>query len=401
MRLPGVGGAEQAEPVAESEPTSSPADQATVEALPPGTALLVVLRGPNTGARFLLDDRRGHRRPPPGQRHLPRRRHRLAQARRVPPRGRRLLVRDVGSLNGTYVNRERIDEAALHTGDEVQIGKFRLVSILTRPTRRARGRPAAAECAGRGPRAPAEHRRGARAAAPRTSPTSPSPRSASWRPRAGRAGSAPPSGYRKFTPRRRRAAALRPDRPARPLPAAAGHQGAPRRDRPRARAAGASARPPAPAGAARLAADPDVPPARDLLAGASCGSTAAELLEAAGLDPATLDELETTACCAPTGTGTTTTRPWRWPRAAAELAAFGIEPATCGRSAPPPTARSAWSSRSSRRCARPAGSAAGARDGRRRGAGRCACASRCTRAGRGGLSRAVRRAPGRRGRVDE
>ncbi len=37
------------------------------------------------------------------------------------------LVRDVGSLNGTYVNRERIDEAKLNTGDEVQIGKFRLV----------------------------------------------------------------------------------------------------------------------------------------------------------------------------------------------------------------------------------------------------------------------------------
>ena len=37
------------------------------------------------------------------------------------------VVRDSGSLNGTYVNRERIDEAALHTGDEVQIGKFRLV----------------------------------------------------------------------------------------------------------------------------------------------------------------------------------------------------------------------------------------------------------------------------------
>ena len=36
-------------------------------------------------------------------------------------------VRDAGSLNGTYVNRERIDEARLHTGDEVQIGKFRLV----------------------------------------------------------------------------------------------------------------------------------------------------------------------------------------------------------------------------------------------------------------------------------
>jgi len=37
------------------------------------------------------------------------------------------VVRDVGSLNGTYVNRERIDQAPLHQGDEVQIGKFRLV----------------------------------------------------------------------------------------------------------------------------------------------------------------------------------------------------------------------------------------------------------------------------------
>jgi pSer/pThr/pTyr-binding forkhead associated (FHA) protein len=39
------------------------------------------------------------------------------------------LVRDVGSLNGTYVNRERIDEGTLRNGDEVQIGKFRLVFL--------------------------------------------------------------------------------------------------------------------------------------------------------------------------------------------------------------------------------------------------------------------------------
>jgi pSer/pThr/pTyr-binding forkhead associated (FHA) protein len=36
-------------------------------------------------------------------------------------------VRDVGSLNGTYLNRERIEAAPLAGGDEVQIGKFRLV----------------------------------------------------------------------------------------------------------------------------------------------------------------------------------------------------------------------------------------------------------------------------------
>ena len=56
MRLPGISDLEQIDTSAETEVTLSKADQATVEALRPGTALLVVLRGPNTGARFLLDD---------------------------------------------------------------------------------------------------------------------------------------------------------------------------------------------------------------------------------------------------------------------------------------------------------------------------------------------------------
>ncbi len=41
--------------------------------------------------------------------------------------GDRSVVRDAGSLNGTYVNLERVDEAVLRQGDELQIGKFRLV----------------------------------------------------------------------------------------------------------------------------------------------------------------------------------------------------------------------------------------------------------------------------------
>ena len=41
----------------------------------------------------------------------------------------RWSIRDVGSLNGTYVNRERIEEAVLSAGDEVQIGKFKLVYL--------------------------------------------------------------------------------------------------------------------------------------------------------------------------------------------------------------------------------------------------------------------------------
>jgi pSer/pThr/pTyr-binding forkhead associated (FHA) protein len=89
--------------------------------------LLVVKRGPNAGAKFNLD-----REVTKAGRHpdsdiflddiTVSRRH--AEVVRGADGYR---VRDVGSLNGTYVNRERIDDAPLGNGDEVQIGKFKLV----------------------------------------------------------------------------------------------------------------------------------------------------------------------------------------------------------------------------------------------------------------------------------
>ena len=61
---------------------------------------------------------------------LPRRRHRLAQARgRSSQRGGRWLIEDQGSLNGTFVNRERVESAPLDDGDEIQIGKYRLTFL--------------------------------------------------------------------------------------------------------------------------------------------------------------------------------------------------------------------------------------------------------------------------------
>jgi pSer/pThr/pTyr-binding forkhead associated (FHA) protein len=45
---------------------------------------------------------------------------------------RRVGVKDLGSLNGTYVNRVRVDEKLLNSGDEIQIGKFKLVFIAKR-----------------------------------------------------------------------------------------------------------------------------------------------------------------------------------------------------------------------------------------------------------------------------
>lgn len=41
----------------------------------------------------------------------------------------RYCVRDIGSLNGTYVNQKRVDETELHQGDELQVGKFRFVFL--------------------------------------------------------------------------------------------------------------------------------------------------------------------------------------------------------------------------------------------------------------------------------
>ena len=49
--------------------------------------------------------------------------------------GGTFTVSDVGSLNGTYVNRDRIDEVQLKDGDEVQIGKYRLVFFAGHETR--------------------------------------------------------------------------------------------------------------------------------------------------------------------------------------------------------------------------------------------------------------------------
>jgi pSer/pThr/pTyr-binding forkhead associated (FHA) protein len=96
-------------------------------ALPAGMGLLVVRRGPNAGARFLLDhDVTSSGRHPDSDIFLDdvtvSRRH--AEFHRGPGG---FTVRDVGSLNGTYVNRERVESATLNNGDEVQIGKFRLV----------------------------------------------------------------------------------------------------------------------------------------------------------------------------------------------------------------------------------------------------------------------------------
>lgn len=102
-------------------------DRAAIAALVPGTALLVVGSGPTTGARFLLDaEQTTVGRHPRADIFLDdvtvSRKHAIF----VADGAGGFSVRDSGSLNGTYVNRTRVEEQHLAPGDEVQIGKYRM-----------------------------------------------------------------------------------------------------------------------------------------------------------------------------------------------------------------------------------------------------------------------------------
>ena len=104
--------------------------RAVLAELEPGTALLAVVRGPNEGARYLIDsDVVTVGRHPDSSIFLDditvSRRH--AEFRRD---GERVWVHDVGSLNGTYVNGRRAEHQQIVTGDEIQIGKFKLYAVV-------------------------------------------------------------------------------------------------------------------------------------------------------------------------------------------------------------------------------------------------------------------------------
>ncbi|MDQ1597564.1 MAG: hypothetical protein QOI70_988 [Microbacteriaceae bacterium] len=107
-------------------------EKEAIGALPSGSALLVVRRGPNVGARFLLDSdvTTAGRHPDAdiflddvtvSRRHAEFLRH-----------GTTFEIRDLGSLNGTYYDGVRIDTAVLSDGTEVQVGKFRLTFYASR-----------------------------------------------------------------------------------------------------------------------------------------------------------------------------------------------------------------------------------------------------------------------------
>jgi pSer/pThr/pTyr-binding forkhead associated (FHA) protein len=100
-----------------------------------GQALVVVKRGPNAGSKFLIDkDITTLGRYPESDIFLDdvtvSRRH--AEIRRDDGH---FFIHDAGSLNGTYVNMERVEDTELADEDELQVGKFKLSFYCVRETK--------------------------------------------------------------------------------------------------------------------------------------------------------------------------------------------------------------------------------------------------------------------------
>lgn len=129
-----MGGSEHTTTMSVTVPVESALEEVEIalDDLPAGVGMLVVTRGPNSGSRYALDDpliTAG--RHPDSAIFLDditvSRRH--AEVRRTDDG---YEVADVGSLNGTYLNRERVERATLTDGDELQIGTFKLLFLAGR-----------------------------------------------------------------------------------------------------------------------------------------------------------------------------------------------------------------------------------------------------------------------------
>lgn len=97
--------------------------------LPAGTGLLVVVRGPNAGSRYLLDrESTTVGRHPDSHVFLDDvtvSRHHA----RVDKEDEEFVLHDLGSLNGTYLGGERVDRRVLRAGDELQVGRYKLLFV--------------------------------------------------------------------------------------------------------------------------------------------------------------------------------------------------------------------------------------------------------------------------------
>jgi pSer/pThr/pTyr-binding forkhead associated (FHA) protein len=123
-------GTVEAEATATLAPIEAESEEEThIRELEPGQACLIVRRGPAAGTKFTLEKATiTVGRHPQSDIFL----NDITVSRRhaeLRLDGARYAVADLGSLNGTYVNRARVDSSPLASGDELQIGKFRLLFL--------------------------------------------------------------------------------------------------------------------------------------------------------------------------------------------------------------------------------------------------------------------------------
>ena len=102
-------------------------ERTVVRSLASQSAVLIIQRGPSAGSRFILSaDQESVGRHPESSIFLDdisvSRKHAILSRAESG-----YTISDVGSLNGTYVNGDRVEKEALHSGDEVRIGKYRLI----------------------------------------------------------------------------------------------------------------------------------------------------------------------------------------------------------------------------------------------------------------------------------
>ena len=104
-------------------------DLEVVEGLPKNSAILIVLKGAGVGSRYLINE---------ASTRIGRELNNdisldditVSRSHAVISKNGQLTIKDLGSLNGTYINAVAVREQILSDGDEIQIGKFHLTLFM-------------------------------------------------------------------------------------------------------------------------------------------------------------------------------------------------------------------------------------------------------------------------------
>ncbi len=103
--------------------------QEVVRNLPENEGILLVLKGPGAGARYLLDSKQTKiGRDTNNDIHLDD--ITVSRSHAMVSKGHGYSIKDLGSLNGTYLNAISVKEAVVKAGDEIQIGKYHLILFV-------------------------------------------------------------------------------------------------------------------------------------------------------------------------------------------------------------------------------------------------------------------------------